>query len=79
MSDAVAAVFGGFIEIQSRNGWRGLLNVGDISQVVPRNEGGTSIRSNNFRTVLVDVPIEQVIAAIRKAGSQQLSGESNGQ
>ena len=38
MSDAVRPAFGGFVEIQTRNGWRGLLRVDDISQVVPRNE-----------------------------------------
>jgi hypothetical protein len=74
MSDAVTPAFGGFVEVTLRSGWRGLLRVDDVDFVVPRKEGGTSIRCKSLRTILVDVPIEQVIAAMRKAGSLLRSG-----
>ena len=71
MSDRIEAVFGGFVEITTRNGWHGLIRVGEIDHVLPRNEGGTSLNVRGLRAILLDVPINEVIAVLREAGSQQ--------
>jgi hypothetical protein len=70
MSDRVTPTWGGFVEIQLRSGWRGLLRVDDIVEALPRREGGTSIRCRNLRTILVDVPTSKVIDAMAKASAQ---------
>jgi hypothetical protein len=71
MSDRIVAVFGGFVEISTRNGWHGLIRADEIDHVLPRREGGTTLNVRNLRAILLDVPINKVIAAMREAGSQQ--------
>ena len=75
MSDFVIATWGGFLEIDLRDGWHGLLRIDHITQVLPRgNGGGASIRClwamggpKKYKSILVDVPAGAVIDAIRKA------------
>jgi hypothetical protein len=69
MSDRVTATPGGFVEIETRRGWRGLLRVSEIDQAVARRDGGTAIRCRGSRTILVDVPINKVIDAMAKASA----------
>lgn len=74
MSDRVTATPGGFVQIETHGGWRGLLRVSQIDQAVPRKEGGTSIRCRGCRTILVDVPINKVIDAMSKASANSSRG-----
>jgi len=69
MRDRVSPAWGGFVEIELRGGWRGLLRVDDIVEALPRREGGTSIRCRNLRTILLDVPTNKVIEAMAEASA----------
>lgn len=51
MSDRVTPAWGGFIEIELRNGWRGLVRVDDIVEAMARRGVGTSIHRNNGKGV----------------------------
>ena len=58
----------GFVNVQTRTGWQGLLAIDVITHVFPRTEGGTSLRLDGVKTLLLDVPFRQVVEALRKAG-----------
>ncbi len=68
--DRITVAFPGFVEIVLRGGWTGLVAVEDVEHVVPRDEGGSAVRIKNLRTLLVSVPAQQVIAALRKASKR---------
>ncbi len=73
--DQFVPTFGGFVEVTLDGGWHGLIKAEDVENVLPRHEGGTCIHVRNLRAILMDVPVKQVIAALRKASKQ---GGANG-
>ena len=65
--DRFVPTFGGFVEVTLAGGWHGLIKAEDVENVLPRHEGGTCIHVRNLRAILMDVPVKQVIAALKKA------------
>jgi len=68
MFDSIEPVTPGFVHVQTRTGWQGLLAVDVITHCFPRNEGGSVLRLDGVKDLLLDVPFKQVVDALRKAG-----------
>ena len=67
MSDDSVKGADGFLEIRTKNGWVELWNLSDIQIVRARKEGGTLLRRAGRRVMLIDVPIDDVVAAMKAA------------
>ena len=70
MFDSIEPVMTGFVMVRTRTGWQGLLSVDLIDHVFPRTEGGTALKVDGVRTLLLDVPFKQVVEALRKAAER---------
>ena len=68
MHDSIEPAMPGFVSVKTRTGWTGLLAIDMISAVFPRTEGGTSLKLEGVKTLLLDVPFKRVVEALKKAG-----------
>lgn len=68
MRDSIEPAMPGFVSVTTRTGWTGLLAIDTISTVFPRNEGGTALKIDGVKTLLLDVPFDTVCGVLRKAG-----------
>jgi hypothetical protein len=68
MYDSIQPAMPGFVSVRTRTGWQGLLAIDVITHVFPRTEGGTSLRIDGVKTLLLDVPFKRVVETLQKAG-----------
>jgi hypothetical protein len=54
----------GFLQIQTRMGFRAMIAIREIQSVRKRTEGGCSIHTTNGSPILIDVPMKVIIAAM---------------
>ena len=64
--DMVRPAGRGFLEIETASGWQVVLSPGEIESIRGRREGGTCIHTvNGRRPIMLDVPVTQVLAALK--------------
>jgi hypothetical protein len=62
--DAVRSL-GVFLEVETADGYRVVLSPDEIESVRGRREGGVAIHTfNGRRPIMLDVPVDEVIAAM---------------
>ena len=68
MHDSIEPAMPGFVSVKTRTGWAGLLAIDTISTVFPRSEGGSALKIDGVKTLLLDVPFKRVCEVLKKAG-----------